>query len=118
MALRVPGRRTVTVIRRVRQLADDGVAWARDSRGNAVYADEQVDVPGCSVQPATGQETDQDGRVQVTALTTIYAPPEWPGDVLDAVLIDGVRHDIQGRPQRVEHPRLAHVVVTVKEASG
>lgn len=117
MVLKVPGLRTVTVRRRVRQQDENG-AWARDSRGNAVYIDEDVDVPGCSVQPGTGRETDDEGRVQVTAQTVIYAPPSWPGGVIDGVLIDGVRHNIQGRPARIDHPRLAHVVVTVQEVSG
>lgn len=119
MGLNVPGLKTVTVLRRVRQRdAEDPEKWARDPRGNAVYVDEEIEVPGCSVQPGTGQETDDQGRVQVTAQTVIYAPPSWPGGVLDAVVIDGVRHNIQGRPARIDHPRLAHVVVTVQEVTG
>lgn len=116
MALTVPGRRTVTVIRRVRRTDGDG--WARGRGGAAIYDEVREDVAGCSVQPSTGQEADENGRVQASALTTIYAPPSWPGGLIDAVEIGGVRHDIEGRPQRVEHPRLGHVVVTVKEASG
>lgn len=119
MALTVPGRRTVTVIRRVRQRDEnDPTKWARDGRGNAVYADEQVPVPGCSVQPSAGTETDTEGRVQVTTSTTIYAPLSWPGGPIDAVDIDGTRYEVQGRPQRWDHPRLGHVVVTVQEVSG
>lgn len=117
MVLRVPGLQTVTVVRQVRQTNPDG-SWARDGRGNAVYAEESTDVPGCSVQPGTGSETNDDGRVQVTAQTVIYAPADWPGGVIDSVLIDGVRHSIEGRPQRVHHPRLGHTVVTVREVSG
>lgn len=115
--LTVPGVRTVTVIRRVRQRADDG-SWARDGRGNAVYTDERTDVPGCSIQPSSGTETDAEGRVQVTTSTTIYAPLSFPAGPVDAVEFDGLRWEVQGRPQRWDHPRLGHVLVTVQEASG
>lgn len=117
MALTVPGLRTVTVVRRVRVESSPGV-WARDPRGNAVYADQQVDVPGCSVQPSASTENVADGRVQVTTSITIYAPLSFPAGPVDAVLIDGARYEVQGRPQRWVHPRLGHVVVTVQEASG
>jgi hypothetical protein len=118
VALRdIPGARTVTVIRQVRQRNDDDTGWARDGRGNAVYTEQRTDVPGCSVQPATGSETDDQGRVQVTATTTIYAPLTWPGGPIDAVEFDGLRWNIKGRPARWEHPRLGHVIVAVEEAS-
>lgn len=112
----IPGARTVTVVRRVRQQNPDGT-WARDPRGNAVYVDERVDIPGCSVQPGSSQETDAEGRVQITTTTTIFAPLSFPAGPVDAVEFDGLRWNVQGRPQRWEHPRLGYVIVTVEEAS-
>jgi hypothetical protein len=118
VVLTVPGTRTVTVVRRVRRKNDDGT-WARDSRGNAIYDEEHIEVHGCSVQPATSTEQNDQQRVLVTSLVTIYAPLTWPAmSPEDAVLIDGRRYEVQGKPQRWEHPRLGHVVVTVQEASG
>lgn len=116
VVLSVPGVQTVTVVRRVRQR--DGDAWARDARGNAVYTEEQVPVPACSVQPASGSETDAEGRVQVTQRLTVYAPLSFPAGPVDAVEIDGIRYEVDGLPQRWAHPRLGHVILTVQEANG
>lgn len=119
MVLTVPGTRTVVVLRRVRQRnQSDSTKWARDDRGNAVYVDERVEVPGCSVQPSTSSEQDSEERVQLATSITIYAPLSWPAGPIDAVEIDGIRWEVQGRPQRWDHPRLGHVVVVVQEASG
>lgn len=115
--MKVPGRRSVTVLRRVRQYDADGKPL-RGYGGAPVYADEEVVVEGCSVQPTSSTEDNDDQRVLVTSLVTIYAPLSFPAGPVDAVLIDGVRHEIQGKPQRWEHPRLGHVVVIVREATG
>ena len=112
----LPGAQTVTVVRRVRRQNPDGT-WARDGRGNAIYDDERIDVKGCSVQPATGSETDDQGRTTVYTRTTIYAPLSFPAGPVDAVEFDGLRWDVRGRPARWEHPRIGHVIVTVEEAS-
>lgn len=112
----IPGARTITVVRRVRVKNGDGT-WARGYGGAPIYDEERIDVPGCSVQPGTGSETDDEGRVQVTTSTVIYAPLSFPAGPVDAVEFDGLRWNVQGRPARWVHPRLGHVVVTVEEAS-
>jgi hypothetical protein len=111
----LPGTVTVTVLRRVKRVDDQGTP-VRDSRGNAIYDDVSVDVPNCSVQPGTSLESDDQGRDAVSTYLTIYAPPDFPDSAINAVLLDGVRWEVSGQPQRWAHPRLGHVVINCVEA--
>lgn len=115
--MRVPGRESVQVVHKVRQKNQDG-SWTRDGRGNAVYTEEITTITGCSLQPSTTTETDEQGRVQVSTDMLIYAPESWPGTAIDYVLARGERWQIVGDIEVWHHPRLGHYIVRVRRADG
>jgi hypothetical protein len=42
----------------------------------------------------------------------------WPVDPTIAVEFDGKSYEVQGEPQRWDHPRIGHVVVSVRRTDG
>lgn len=107
-----PYGRTVTLLKRV--LA------GHDSYGNDVYTNFSSDIAGCAVQPATSTENVQ-FTDQVNTGITVFLPYGTDVSYLDALIIDGVKYEVQGTPESWVSPfsgRTAPVQVSAVKVSG
>lgn len=113
----VPGLSTVQVIRRVPRQVNG--APVHDDRGNLVVDElAPVSVARCSVQPGAAPDAVGEGNDLVNPAFTIYAPPDWPGEEGDLVVIDGRSWRTRGKPQRWPRPGRGHAIVTVERVTG
>jgi hypothetical protein len=94
-----PYAQTITLSRRT--LAEP------DEFGNDTYIDVPVPVPGCVVQPA-GSSEDTQFTDQVSTSITVFMPYGTEVSVLDALVINGVRYEIEGIPQQWRSPFSGH----------
>lgn len=94
-----PYAQTITVLRRV--LAEP------DQYGNDTYTDAAVQVSGCVVQPAGSNEQTQ-FTDQISTDITVFMPYGTDVSPLDALVINGVKYEIQGIPQQWRSPFSGH----------
>ena len=93
------------------------------SRGSEVFDwsdPDALEIPGCSVQPAsTGLS--QDGRVLgISEGLTVYLPPGSDIQAGDRVVIDGRTYVINGEPKvwKSATGRVSHVQINVERWAG
>lgn len=94
-----PYAQTVTLLRRV--------LTGTDELGNDTYSDVPYQVAGCVVQPAGSNEQTQFTE-QVSTDVTVFMPYGTDVRVLDALLINGTKYEIQGIPQQWRSPFSGH----------
>lgn len=94
-----PYSQTITVLNRV--------LTGRDELGNDTYSDVPVQVPGCVVQPAGSNEQTQ-WTDQVSTDITVFIPYGTDVGPLDALIVNGVKYEIQGIPQQWRSPFSGH----------
>lgn len=104
----------ITILRPVTKV-DHGSTVADWSQPPA----EIVNVPGCSIQPAGGNE-DRLHRDSVGAAFTVFAPPGTAVGALDRVLVDVYPSPLRvsGEPQRWAPGFLDHVVLDLVAWEG
>jgi hypothetical protein len=104
---------TVTVV--LRQLAG-----TQDEYGNDEYTETQQDVFPCAVHPAATTET----YIMTEELTddiTVFLPAGSAVDYLSAIIWEGTRYEVQGRPNRWTSPfsgRISPVQVQCHRQTG
>lgn len=74
-----------------------------DIYGNDRYTDVDADVDAIAFAPGGSTEVTQ-GRDTITVQPTLYLPADAVIDGLSAVTVDGVRYDVDGRPNRWQSP--------------
>ena len=81
---------------------------------------EEIEIPGCSVQPAA-TSLSQDGRVLgITESWTLYAPPDADIRAGDRIVFDGDTFAINGIPKRWRSATgsLDHIQAELKRWQG
>lgn len=103
---------TVTVVVRT--------VTGQDEYGNDVYENTTYDVPSCSVQPGGTNETTQFTE-QLSSEIVVYLPYGTDVEFLDALIVDGITYEVQGKPNVWASPfsgNTAPVEVRATKVSG
>jgi hypothetical protein len=75
----------------------------QDEYSNDVYTDTEHSLDYCVVQPSSSSEVTQ-WTEQVSTDITVFVPYGTVVTALDALLIDGIKYEIQGDPQSWRSP--------------
>lgn len=75
----------------------------QDSYGNDVYGEMQTVIPGCPVWPRSSSENVQGGDLTVVGVATLL-PSGTDVAAVDAVLIGGLRYEVDGEPAHYRSP--------------
>lgn len=86
---------TVTLITRTKT--------SEDAFGNDVFTETQTDVAHCPVWPRTSTESTQ-GEDQTFVGLAALLPSDTNVTAIDAVVVDGVRYEVDGEPARFTSP--------------
>lgn len=113
--INVPGKEKVSIVKRVRALEPDG-SFSVDDRRAPIFVDQFIDY-WCSVQPSSAQQSSEPGRETPITTLTIIGPPDMEIAAEDAVIYDGGRWEVQGKPTKWRHPRLSHTTFQVQEVT-
>jgi hypothetical protein len=109
------GGLTVTIVNRT-------PTGTQDAYGNDQYSEVQVDVPGCSVQPANSRENLSFGD-QLTSSIVVFVPFGTDISYIDAVIWDGDEYEVNGVPDTWTSPFTGNVApiridATLVEGAG
>lgn len=90
---------TVTLVQRT--------VSGKDEYGNDTYSEVQTDIPNCVFVPSSSTEIIQ-FTDQVATSVTVFVPYGTDVDYLDAVIVGGIRYEVQGEPSVWMSPFSGH----------